>query len=62
MKRKVFPGIDSLRLGDVKILEEPQGQTYQCPRCGAPLLLVAEHAFMELWECPRCGYNKRVKQ
>jgi len=42
--------------------EEPQGQTWQCPRCGSPLDMVAEHAFAELWECAQCGYSKVVKQ
>lgn len=36
--------------------------TYQCPRCGYPLLLIAEHAFSELYECKQCGYTKQVKQ
>lgn len=45
-----------------KIREEPNGQTWQCPRCGNPLDLVAEHAFSELWECAQCGYSKQVKQ
>lgn len=30
--------------------------TYQCPRCGYPLLLIAEHALVELYECKQCGY------
>jgi ribosomal protein S27AE len=40
----------------------PEGKTYGCPRCGNTLLLVAEHAFAELWECAQCGYSKQVKQ
>jgi len=45
-----------------KIHEEPTGAVWQCPRCGYPLDMVAEHAFAELWECAQCGYAKRVKQ
>jgi ribosomal protein S27AE len=33
-----------------------------CPRCKWFMVLIAEHAFMELWECPQCGYLERVKQ
>ena len=42
--------------------DEPQGMTHQCPKCGAVLDIVKEHAFMELYECARCGYEKKVKQ
>jgi len=45
-----------------KCHDEPTGETWQCPRCGNPLDMVAEHAFSELWECAQCGYVKRVKQ
>jgi ribosomal protein S27AE len=33
-----------------------------CPRCNCFMVLIAEHAFMELWECPQCGYLERIKQ
>lgn len=47
---------------ETKCMDEPTGKTWQCPRCGNPLDMIAEHAFMELWECAQCGYTKRVKQ
>lgn len=51
------------QLEGLKLLySEPEGKTYQCPRCGNTLFLVAEHAFAELWECAQCGYSKQVKQ
>jgi ribosomal protein S27AE len=50
------------KVEDAKVMDEPQGKTWQCPRCGNPLDLVAEHAFLELWECAQCGYSKKVKQ
>lgn len=62
MKEQDMPGIAALGLSDTMIQEEPQGKTYQCPRCGSPLDLIAEHAFQELWECAQCGYAKKVKQ
>lgn len=46
------------KLEDAKVMDEPQGKTYQCPRCGAPLDMIAEHAHAELWECARCGFDK----
>jgi ribosomal protein S27AE len=55
-------GLAALNLSDTMIQEEPQGEVWQCPRCGNPLDMVAEHAFMELWECAQCGYEKKVKQ
>lgn len=56
-------GVDSIgHLIDKLSYDEPQGKIYQCPRCGTPLYLVAEHAFMELWKCAQCGYVKKVKQ
>jgi len=45
-----------------KTQDEPQGKTWQCPRCGNPLDMLAEHAFAQLWECAQCGYSKVVKQ
>ena len=55
--------VEDLRMSVYAVVyDEPQGQTYQCPRCGSPLLLVSEHAFMEIWECAQCGYSNKVKQ
>lgn len=45
-----------------RVKDEPIGETWQCPRCGYTLDLVAEHAFLELWECAQCGYAKKVKK
>jgi len=41
---------------------DEEAYTWQCPRCGNGLHLVAEHAFSQLWECSKCGYSKVVKQ
>ena len=43
-----------------KVVEEPVGKTWQCPRCGYPLEKVAESQTRELWECDRCGYDKMI--
>lgn len=52
-----------LKSGQFRGLKRLYGDaTWQCPRCGYPLMLIAEHAFSEVYECKQCGYMKQVKQ
>ena len=45
-----------------RVLDEPVGETWQCPRCGNALDLVGCSAYQDLWECAQCGYTKSLKQ
>ena len=45
-----------------RVLDEPVGSTWQCPRCGNPLDIVATSAYQDLWECAQCGYTRALKQ
>jgi ribosomal protein S27AE len=48
--------------GTVYLDDDKGDSEHPCHKCEYSMVLIAEHAFMELWECPQCGYLERVRQ